>query len=394
MASLNQVVRLALSDLGATPVLGVTLTTAEIAAKLEAGPIGLLFRGSTAVGGVCHDYSGNIYVTDYAQHCVLKIDEGGRISIVAGLPGTAGNNSALMNVAALSARFNGPQGICCDKSGAIYVADTDNHQIRVIKGGRVSLLAGDGAQVSGFVDGVGAAAKFHSPTDVAVDKSGTVYVADAGNHAIRKIINGSQVLTISGNINAVSGTDADAENVRASKYIPCFRDPYNIAVDLNGDVYVLDTGNRKIKKITKNGWVYLLSGSGVNGRSLGTTPYNCSYNILGGCDCDESGNLYVLDVGTSNLYGGRLLKVDYRGIPSVIAEFDGSTSDHYMQDVCCSPGQKIFVCVTTGTRPPVEHSSSSSSSSYIENWSLSSSSSSSSSEAYSSSSSSSSGDRQ
>jgi len=349
----NRVVRFALSDAGATAALGVNLTNAEVLAKREAGATGLLARGGTAVFGICHDYSGNMYVTDSVQHCVLRIDEGGRISIFAGLPGTAGD---VLGVNA-SARFNTPKGIVCDRSGNVFVADSENNKIKIIAGGSVNTVAGSS---KGNVNGVGPAAKFNNPVDVAVDKAGTLYVADLGNHSLRRIKDGAAI-TIAGN-----GTAGDAENVLASSSTATFSSPEGVTVDASGNVYVLDNANRKIKKVVPNGWVYLLSGSGAQGRSLGTQyneSYTCSYDNLVSCDVDESGNLYVIDLGTVSVTDTRLIKVDYNGKPGVIAEFSATNDNLIVRNVMCTPGQKILITSATTVG---EYSSSSSSSSSVD----------------------------
>ena len=113
MSCLNQVIRFALSD--ASGVTGFDVTS-----KVEAGATGLLARGCTQVGGVCTDYSGNIYVADSAQHCIIKIDEGGKVSNFAGTPGSA-SNDGVTRVANNDASFDTPMGLACDKSNRIYV---------------------------------------------------------------------------------------------------------------------------------------------------------------------------------------------------------------------------------------------------------------------------------
>jgi len=362
MANVNKVVRLALSDAGATAALGVNLTNAEITSKTEAGAQGLLVRGSLGVTGICHDYSGNIYVTDLYTHSILKIDEGGRISIFAGHPGESGDTLATTDIR--TARFNDPRGIACDRSGNIFVADTGNNKIKVINDRGVSLLAGS---TSGMTDGAGTSAQFKTPYDVAVDHAGRVYVADTGNHAVRKIDNNGYVTTLAG-----SGSAGDGENVRGSNTIATFSSPQALSVDRQGDVLVLDTGNYKIKKIVSRGWVYLLSGNGFTGVGLGSGPtaalptqtwsYTCNYNELISCDVDESGNLYVIDQGNDSYPVSRLIKVDDNGRPGVIADFNGTLSDRYVDGVACTPGQKLLVTISS-TNEDLSSSESSSSSS-------------------------------
>ena len=288
----NSVVRLNLSEIASTAALGVNLTDADVAAKLEAGASQLSDKGSISVGGVCTDKSGNIYVSDFARHTVLKIDEGGRVTVLAGEDGVSGRNGTLTNVST-GAKFDTPRGLACDNSGRVYVADSGNNQIRVIDpNGRVSHLAGAGDGSSGFVDGDGATARFNGPLDVAVDNTGRVWVADTGNHSIRRIIDG-EVYTFSGD------SSGDKENVSSAASAAGGNDIYDspagLAVDANGDIFVMDTGNDKIKLLKPNGWVYLFSGSGTDGKAKGTTAFDGRFSDLRQCAVDYSGNLYVVD---------------------------------------------------------------------------------------------------
>lgn len=333
----NSVIRLTSSEIATTAALGVNLTNADIAAKLEVGANQLTAAGSVSVGGVCCDQSGNIYVSDVDRHVILRIREGGQVAILAGLSNTSGINGTLTNVAPTTARFNGPRGLCCDKSGNIYVADTGNHQIRKITpDGRVSHVAGWGTVSSGSVDAVGGAAKFNSPYDVAVDPSGVLYVADYGNNCIRRIKDGT-VYTFAGS--TVAG---DKENCAVTAEA-IFTSPKALAVDANGNIFVCDSGNDKIKMITPRGWVYLFSGSGTDGKVKGTTAFNGRFKDLVQCDVDKSGNLYVVDKNTGS--GTRVIKLQRTGIQEIVNDFTGTTSNDYIEGVAVSPAGKLFaVC--------------------------------------------------
>jgi sugar lactone lactonase YvrE len=364
-----KIVLFKLSEAAATAAAGVNLTESALTSKAIVANLALASKSVQKVGGMCVDYSGNIYVSDSEQHVIIKVNESGKINTFAGLAGTSGNNTALQGVAAASARFNQPKGLACDKSGNIYVADYGNNQIRVIKDNRVSLFAGNGAGTAGLVDASLDAlqSRFSHPTDVAVDASGVVYVSDTDNHAVRKIWGGN-VLTIAG------GASSNANNVRASKYINFCNTPTGITVNRKGDIFVLDSGNNEIKKITPNGWVYRFSGGGGVGHSLAATSakpaYECTYNTLRFVDCDSWGYLYVTDYDSGGY--SRLVKVNPFGVPSNIVDFHVATTSYAgVEGVAVSPAGKVFVSITT----PSEVSSSSSS--YIENWSTSSSSSSS-----------------
>ena len=351
----NSIVRLSLSEIAATAALGVNLTNADVVAKYVAGPNQLVSGDldSISVGGVCVDKSENLYISDSERHTILKVTEGGSVSIIAGTDGTSGRNGTLTNVST-GALFNTPRGLACDNSGNIYVADSGNNQIRVINSnGRVSHVAGAGDGSSGFVDGDGATARFNNPLDVAVDNSGNVWVADTGNNSIRRVQHG-EVYTFSGDSAGDSEDVSSAANAAGANDI--FTSPFALAVDARGDIFVCDTGNDKIKVIKPDGWVYLFSGSGVSGKSKGTTAFNGEFTELVQCTIDNSGNIYVLDKNVAS--GSRVIKFERTGIQEIVNDWAGATN--YNDDVAgiaVSPAGKLFVTVSdAGT---VESSSSS-----------------------------------
>ncbi len=162
-------------------------------------------------------------------------------SSFAGSAATAGTQDGTGGAAG----FNSPAGAAIDATGNVYVADAGNHTIRKItSAGVVSTLAGTAGN-SGFADGTGSAAQFSTPTGVAVDANGTVYVADTGNHLIRKITRFGVVSTLAGFPLSAGSADGVAAAAR-------FSSPKGVAVDTNGNVYVADTGNHTIRKITSS----------------------------------------------------------------------------------------------------------------------------------------------
>lgn len=342
-----RIIRLGLGDyanVAGTATEGLVLSDADILNKTEAGNERL--QGPIAYTGIiriCTDYSGNIYGVDNSRNCVVKIEEGGKVSWVAGSQtGASGNNGTKNDVPAVDARFNGPEGICCDKSGTIYVADYSNHQIRTIKGGKVNVLAGS-AGLSGLVDGDGETARFYNPVAVAADKSGVIWVADYNNHALRKITNNGTVLTVAGN-----GIAGNANNIQANNHTACFNSPHAVTVDLQGNVFIADSINKIVKKYTPDGWLYRHSGSGNTGISLGVTDlgtiatcpaYTCSYTLLMDLAADASGNTYAVDHVTTR---SRLVKIDRNGTPSEVADWD-SNSYHGPYSIAVSPAQTLFV---------------------------------------------------
>jgi streptogramin lyase len=164
------------------------------------------------------------------------------------------------------ARFNNPTGLATDASGNVYVADYNNHTIRKITpAGVVTTLAGT-AGVSGGEDGAGAAARFSSPAGLATDASGNVYVADFGNHTIRKITPAGVVTTLAGKASTRGNDNGNGAAAR-------FNSPRGVATDASGAVYVADTYNYTIRKITPAGEVSTLAGTaGLNGFQPGALP--------------------------------------------------------------------------------------------------------------------------
>lgn len=182
--------------------------------------------------GIAVDASGNLYVADDINHRVRKITPAGTVSTLAG--------SALGSAdgAGTAAQFNRPTGVALDASGNVYVADAKNHRIRKITpNGTVSTLAGS---TEGFAEGTSTAARFSEPVGLAVDASGNVYVADSDNSRIRKITPDGTVSTLAGG--SAGFADGTATTAR-------FRSPSGVAVDAAGIVYVADRQNHSIRKI-------------------------------------------------------------------------------------------------------------------------------------------------
>ncbi len=176
--------------------------------------------------GVAVDGSGNVlYVADTVNDRIRKITSTGTVTTFAG-----GGSPA---------QFNTPVSVAVDSKGFVYVADRDNDRIqKITPGGVVTTLAGGG---SGNSDGVGTSAKFNKPSGVAVDSKGFVYVADRDNDRIRKITPDGVVTTLAGG--GSGSSDGTGTSVQ-------FKRPEDVAVDKLGNVYVADTGNHRIRKIT------------------------------------------------------------------------------------------------------------------------------------------------
>lgn len=213
--------------------------------------------------GLAVDGSGNIYVAEgsttgaASNDTIRKITPGGDVSTFAGTAGQPGSDDGT----GAAARFDNPHGVAVDASGNLYVADSNNSTIRkVTPAGEVSTFAGTAGQ-TGSTDGTGAAARFKFPNGVAVGPSGNIYVADSSNHLIRKITPAGVVTTLAGGLQGF----ADGSGAAAK-----FNFPNGVAVDGDENIYVADFNNHSIRVVTPVGVVTTLAGSTAPGNSDGT----------------------------------------------------------------------------------------------------------------------------
>ncbi|MES2389621.1 MAG: SMP-30/gluconolactonase/LRE family protein [Bacteroidota bacterium] len=233
------------------------------------------FDGPNAVA---IDNAGNLYVTDYLNHKIRKITTAGVVTTLAG--STQGNTD---NAVGTLAKFNGPSSLTVDDSGNVYVADNNNHRIRKVRAdGKTVTLAGSS---SGYAEGQSAAAKFNDPFGIALDANRNVYVADQGNHRIRKITPNGLVTTFAGV--GTAGT-TDSPNLLLAK----FNEPRDIKRDAEGNFFVADGANNTIRKITAAGEVVTIAG----GTGTGTTDgVNSLFNFPTGVAIGPNGIVYVGD---------------------------------------------------------------------------------------------------
>ncbi len=229
-----------------------------------------------------------MFVVDTGNNAIRRISTAGEVTTFAGGLGVAG---AYLDGLGTAARFNGPRGIALAPNGDLLVTELNNHVVRrITASGEVTLFAGVPG-VAGALDGSAAEANFRSPTDLAVDALGTVYVVDAGNHLLRRISAAGQVETLAGAAGEPGSTDGNAGFAR-------FFQPTGVAVDPAGNVYVSDTGNHTIRAIAPDGAVSTVAGvAGALGSTNGTGA-TARFNAPAGLALAPDGRLFVAD--TSN----------------------------------------------------------------------------------------------
>lgn len=200
---------------------------------------------------VANDLDGNVYVADYSNKTIRKITPQGVVTTIAGVAGVIG----FQDGPGAQAKFSYPSGIAVDGAGNIYVADKYNNRIRKITVSAATGLATvstvAGASASGLADGTSAQARFNRPNGLATDASGNLYVADTSNHAIRKI---SFNATGDATVSTLAGTTTTPVLgfVDGLGTAARFNYPAGVAVDGNGAVYVADGDNKAVRKITVN----------------------------------------------------------------------------------------------------------------------------------------------
>jgi Bacterial Ig-like domain/Thrombospondin type 3 repeat len=242
------------------------------------GPAGLASFNSPC--GIAVDGSDNVFVADLDSSHVRKIPVDGNVFDIAGTTvGFQDGNPQL-------SQFRGPCGVALDKAGNLYIADIDNHRIRIRRpSGFISTFAGSG--VAGTADGPAAQAQFNQPYAIALDNAGNAYVVERNGHRVRKISPSGVVSTLAGS----AGTGyVDGPGASAKFFFPC-----GVAVDASGLVYVADWANNRIRTITPAGIVSTLAGNGLAGFNDGNGQA-AQFNNPCGISFDESGqNLYVAD---------------------------------------------------------------------------------------------------
>jgi len=262
---------------------------------------------------IVFDSSGNLYIADSNNNRVRKVSNGS-ISTVAG-NGTAGFAGDGSSATASGTELNAPSGLALDSSGNLYIGDTGNFEVRKVAGGNISTVAGANKSGAGFSGDRGPATsgQMNSPTGVAIDSAGNLYIADPFYHDIRVVCANQTPIactntafgsvtfaagdmnTFSGN-NLIAGYQGDGGPATGA----LLSNPVGLTMDSAGNLYIADSDENAIRKVDKNGIITTVAGNGVIGYSGdGGLAINATLNTPKAVAADSSGNFYIADSGNS-----------------------------------------------------------------------------------------------
>jgi uncharacterized protein (TIGR03437 family) len=267
--------------------------------------------------GVAVDSSGNVYIADYANNRIRKVDASGAIRTVAGCGElTTACISAGMGDGgpATAPLFFGPWDVVVDGAGNFYFSDSGGNRIRKVSAsGIITTYAGSGppgVSSSGFSGDGGPAvnAKLNSPIGVAIDSAGNIYFADLSNERVRKIDTAGVITTVAGN--GTTGFSGDGGLATAA----ALHSPHGVGVDAAGNIYIADTTNYRIRKVTPAGIISTVAGTGDVLYNGDNKPATAATMIPWDVKADAAGNLYI-----SDWLNNRIRKVDTSGIITTLA---------------------------------------------------------------------------
>jgi trimeric autotransporter adhesin len=258
------------------------------------GDGGLATNALLQVNGVAVDGAGNLYIADSVDSVIREVSAGtGIITTVAGTghSGYSGDGGS-----ATSAKLYSPFGIAVDGAGNLYIADTYNQRIRKVFAGTgvITTIAGNGASSYGGDGGLAPSAELNYPQAIAVDSVGNLYIADVGNEVIREVSAGTGVITTVAGNNAAGGGYSGDGGLATSAQLDS---PTAVAVDSAGDLYIADSFNQRIREVSAGtGVITTVAGNGHYGYS-GDGGASTSAEVYqpAGLAVDSVGNLYIGD---------------------------------------------------------------------------------------------------
>jgi len=257
------------------------------------------------------DTFGNLYIADTGTQRVRQVSPGGIITTIAGT-GTAGASTD--KISSVTATLNFPMGVAVDSNGNLVIADTENQRVREVTAGIIQTVAGTGVAGDGSANQLASQTALNNPRNTCLSASGSMYVADTGNHRVLSISKTATISVAAGVGTAGAGGDGQVA------WLAQLNQPSACALDTGGNLYIADTGNHRIRKVTPTGIISTVVGTGTAG-SAGDEGLSVAAQLNGprGVAVDGSGDLFIGDTGNN-----RIREVTPDGVIHTIA--GGSTA--------------------------------------------------------------------
>ncbi len=272
------------------------------------------------LGAMAVDDSGNLFVVDGTRSLIHRITPDGTIRVVAGNGGrgSSGDGGPATKAEIGFSNWEDPTGLALDRSGNLYYSDFSNHRVRRIGvDGIITTIAGTGSGAFGGDGGPAAQAQLSAPAGLAMDANGNLYVADSGNHRVRKIDSTGVITTVAGTgEKGFAGDGGPAVNAQLAS-------PIDVAIDLNGNLYIAESGTSRVRKVDSGGTISTVAGGGTRSPADGVLATEVSLGSrLTGVAVDPQGNLH-LNL-TSRVFR---LTSDGRLVPAVGSGVIGNTGE-------------------------------------------------------------------
>lgn len=304
--------------------------------------------------GVAFDFFGNLYIGDAANQLVRKVDTNGIISTIAGnysraftnLNGGYSGDGGL----ATNATLNYPFGIAIDSFGDVYIADSGNNRVRMVDtNGTITTVAGNGTADYSGDNGAATNAALNNPLGVSIDTVGNLYIADSGNNRIRLMNTNGIIFTVAGG--GSGGDGGAATNANLNNPLASVNTPLGVAMDAFGNLYIADGNKCSVRRVNTNGIISTVVGNGSESfGGDGGAATNASLNVPYGVTWGRQGDLYVADTGNN-----RVRKVHLTDGPTLYLPLAKANDSGSYQVVITGAGGSITSAVATLTVvfPPV-----------------------------------------